>query len=317
MYEIEGWTNNAGSGTLNYYDYYNNPSTGGYEEALNYVPAGTSYSLSGGYTSPVATTSTTPTSSGLSLTPYVSSSTGTTTTPSYITGGGASRAGSIGSLSPSYQYVAPQLLGSTSTTSYSGGGPLPTMTAPTYNLPEYDYGRINYLAQQQAAPLYTKARNALTTGIGKIASTDNPYMQAQARKQLMSGYGGGLSEIASGAAKTAAQLYAPEYAGQMQKATSEYGGQLTAAQANFQAALAEWQKSLVQTTTTSNQYSSPQSFNTYTGQLGSSSSAGIGTGYKYQGKFYAYTSPGYNDERDLAHWKSWSAMIPNGARIVY
>lgn len=295
MYEIEGWTNNAGSGTLNYYDYYNNPSTGGYEEALNYVPAGTSYSLSGGYTSPVATTSTTPTSSGLSLTPYVSSSTGTTTTPSYITGGGASRAGSIGSLSPSYQYVAPQLLGSTSTTSYSGGGTLPTMTAPTYNLPEYDYGRINYLAQQQAAPLYTKARNALTTGIGKIASTDNPYMQAQARKQLMSGYGGGLSEIASGAAKTAAQLYAPEYAGQMQKATSEYGGQLTAAQANFQAALAEWQKSLVQTTTTTNQYSNAGAFNTATGTMGSTTGGYKPSGVKYSSPYYGKTYASYDD----------------------
>jgi hypothetical protein len=149
----------------------------------------------------------------------------------------------------------PYLTGTTNTTTYIGGGALPTMSSPTYNLPAYDYGRINYLAQQQAAPLYTKARNALYTGMGKIAATDNPYMQGQARKQLMSGYGGGLSDIAAGAARTGAQLYAPEYAGQIQKATSEYGGQLATAQSNFQAALAEWQKSLKTVTTTDNMYS--------------------------------------------------------------
>jgi hypothetical protein len=38
MYEIEGWTNNAGSGDLNYYNLYNNPAEDGFEEALNYVP---------------------------------------------------------------------------------------------------------------------------------------------------------------------------------------------------------------------------------------------------------------------------------------
>lgn len=310
MYEIEGWTNNAGSGNLNY------------QEPFNYVPSG--YSYSGGDQSRELTQSwgggeAVDTSSGGWSPVRYSSSPSTTNFPDsttkYVGGGGGTQSSFRGvSGSPAYQYIAPQLLGSTSTTSYSGGGPLPTMTAPTFNLPTYDYGRINYLAQQQAAPLYTKARNALTTGIGKIASVDNPYMQGQARKQLMSGYGGGLSEIAAGAARTGAQLYAPEYAGQMQKAGAEYSGELATRQANFQAALAEWQKSLVQTTTTSNQYSSPSSFNTYTGQTGSTSGQ-MGTGYMLHGKFTPFTSPGYGDERDLAYWNQWKAMIPAGAVI--
>lgn len=239
-------------------------------------------------------------------TPY--SATSTQSTPSYSGGGSGLKGGSL-TTQAGYQYIAPQLTGSTSTTSYSGGGALPTMqtasmTAPTYNIPEYDYGRINYLAQQQAAPLYSKARNALNTGIGKIASTDNPYMQSQARKQLMQGYGSGISEIAAGAARTGSELYAPEYAGQMQKATSEYGGQLTTAQANmqaqqqtyaaeFQAALADWQKSLVQTTTTQNTYTEPSSFNIYSGTTGSTSGDTANTRTAWDNMFYHDTTPTY------------------------
>ena len=230
-------------------------------------------------------------SSGWNPTPFGSSATSAQATPSYVSsGGGGSRGSSVSSSAYPYQYIAPQLKSQTSTTSYSGGGPLPTMTAPKYNLPEYDYGRINYLAQQQAAPLYSKARNALTTGIGKVASTDNPYMQGQARKQLMSGYGGGLSEIAAGAARTGAQLYAPEYAGQMQKATSEYGGELATSQSNFQAALAEWQKSLVQTTTSANTYNEAQTFNPNTGTFGSGTSED--DRYEIAPGIYAYRHTG-------------------------
>ena len=154
MYDIEGWTNNSGSGNL------------GYEEAFNYVPgvytggdSNRELTQSWGGNEAVGT-------GGSSWNPIQYSGTAATTGANlggttYTTSGGSNRSGLSGSLSPSYQYIAPYLLGSTSTTSYSGGKALPTMTAPEFNLPEYDYGRINYLAQQQAAPLYTKARNAL------------------------------------------------------------------------------------------------------------------------------------------------------------
>jgi hypothetical protein len=150
--------------------------------------------------------------------------------------------------------TSPLQIGQTSTTRYTGGGALPTMNAPSFNLPAYDYGRINYLTQQQMAPLATKLQGALYTGIGKIASTDNPYMQAQARKQLMQGYGGGLSQAQAGAAKTAQELYNTEYGGLLTKAGSEYGGQLTTAQTNFQAAMQEWLKSLTTEQSTTNLY---------------------------------------------------------------
>ena len=273
MYEIEGWTNNAGSGDLNYYNLYNNPAEGGYEEALNYVPSSGTTQSGGGYTTSWGGNETQPSASGWQPTAFGSTSTPTQTLSMDGSGGGSTvrSSGSSG-----VQVLPSTLMGTKSTTQYIGGGALPTMQtasmrAPAYNLPTYDYGRINFLAQQQAAPLYTKARNALTTGIGKVASTDNPYMQAQARKQLLSGYGGGISEIAAGAARTGAQLYAPEYAGQMQKAGTEYGGQLAAAQANmqaqqntysnqFQAAMQEWQKSLQTVTTEERDYG--QGYNT-------------------------------------------------------
>jgi len=164
--------------------------------------------------------------------------------------------------------TAPQLTGSTATTKYTGGGALPTMNAPSFNLPAYDYGRINYLTQQQMAPLATKLQGALYTGIGKIASTDNPYMQAQARKQLMQGYGGGLSQAQAGAAKTAQELYNTEYGGLLTKAGSEYGGQLTTAQTNFQAAMQEWLMSLTTEQSTTNVYSRPDTTQTQTNLYG-------------------------------------------------
>jgi hypothetical protein len=142
------------------------------------------------------------------------------------------------------------------------------MTAPSFNLPAYDYGRINYLTQQQMAPLATKLQGALYTGIGKIASTDNPYMQAQARKQLMQGYGGGLSQAQAGAARTAQELYNTEYGGLLTKAGSEYGGQLTTAQTNFQAAMQEWLKSLTTEQATTSIYNRPDTISTATNLYG-------------------------------------------------
>ena len=98
----------------------------------------------------------------------------------------------------------------------------------------------------------------------------------------MAGYGSGLSEIAASSARTGAQLYAPEYAGQMQKATSEYGGQLATAQSNFQAALADWQKSMTQTTTTERDYG--QGYGTTEGGY---TPTGVKMGSKYYGKSYS------------------------------
>lgn len=163
---------------------------------------------------------------------------------------------------------------SVSTTSYIGGKALPTMNVPTYNLPLYDYGRINFLAQQQAAPQYSKLRNALYTGMGKVNATDNPYMQGQARKQLLQGYGGGLSEVSAGAAKTGEQLYGQEYAGKMTEASANYQGQLTAAQAMFQAAMADWEKSFTAHTTTTTD-TLPYSTSLY-GGVGTGSGSGTG-----------------------------------------
>jgi hypothetical protein len=186
--------------------------------------------------------------SGLGLQPYSSTSTGTKSSTK------ASEAEAYKPRITQQTTTSPLQIGQTSTTRYAGGGALPTMNAPSFNLPAYDYGRINYLTQQQMAPLATKLQGALYTGIGKIASTDNPYMQAQARKQLMQGYGGGLSQAQAGAAKTAQELYNTEYGGLLTKAGSEYGGQLTTAQTNFQAAMQEWLKSLTTEQSTTNLY---------------------------------------------------------------
>ena len=294
MYDIEGWINNEGSGTItgngsgtitgngNIYAPWAGPGTnvttswGGWD-------APEWYRIGGGKNPLYGTLST---GSGVS---DPSSFYGN---DSISSGGGSS--GSRGGGGSS----SPIVTGRQSTTTTTGGGPLPTMATATFNLPTYtapeyvapspyvapayDYNRINYLTTQQMAPQATKLRNALYAGIGKVGSTDNPYMQLQSRKALMQGYGGGLSEAAQGASKTAQQLYNTEYSGALdaektrymgelsQAATkyqgalsasqTAYQGALTAAQANFSsqqaansaafnAALAEWQKSLTTTTT--------------------------------------------------------------------
>lgn len=199
----------------------------------------------------------------ISLTPYAASQQ-SGGSGGYISSGGQRGYGGTTYIPPTLTgkiETTPMLSGKTSTTSYIGGGTLPTFSQPTFNLPEYDYGRINFLAQQQAAPQYTRLQQGLYSGLGKIASTDNPQMQRIAREDLLRGYGGGVSEIAAGSAKTGAELYAPEYAGKMTEASANYQGALTKAQADFNALMAEWEKSFKQQTTESFSYT-PQTSET-------------------------------------------------------
>ena len=181
-----------------------------------------------------------------------------------------------------FQYFNATPTGRTSTVSYSGGKALPTFTAPTYTNPAYDYGRVNYLAQQQAAPQYSKLAQGLYSGMGKIAATDNPYMQSQARKQLLAGYGSGVSEIASGAARTGAQLYNTEYQGKLQEAQMNYQGQMATAQALFEAAMQDWSKSVTTTSTERNLY-------------GQDESGYRPSGVKYSSPNYGKTYASYDD----------------------
>jgi hypothetical protein len=194
-------------------------------------------------------------------------------------GGTVSRSGGGGSFS----YTPATPTGRTTTTSYLNTKALPTFSAPTfsaptYTSPVYDQGRVNYLAQQQFAPMQTKLQNALYTGMGKVAATDNPYMQAQARKQLLSGYGGGLSEGAAASSRMGQQLYQPEYQGKLTEAQTNYQGQLASSQATFnaqmasaealfKAAMMDWEKSGTATTTQRDTFDAPTTSANVTGGL--------------------------------------------------
>ncbi len=208
----------------------------------------------------------------ISLTPYSSAQKTNSGGQTVISSGGQRSAGATypSTLTGKIEST-PMLTGRTSTTKYIGGGTLPTYTKPTYEHPEYDYGRINYLAQQQAAPQYTRLQQGLYAGLGKIASTDNPQLQRMARKDLLSGYGGGVSDIAAKSAETGIQLYTPEYAGKLTEASMNYQGGLAKAQADFSALMAEYEKSFTQQTTESLTYT-PQTSTTsllYNDTLGS------------------------------------------------
>ncbi len=200
----------------------------------------------------------------ISLTPYSSGQKTNSGGQTVISSGGQRSSGGATYIPPTLTgktESTPMLTGRTSSTSYIGGGTLPTYTQPTYEHPEYDYGRINYLAQQQAAPQYTRLQQGLYAGLGKVASTDNPQLQRMARKDLLSGYGGGISDIAAKSAETGIQLYTPEYAGRLTEASMNYQGGLAKAQADFSALMSEYEKSFTQQTTESLAYT-PQSSTT-------------------------------------------------------
>jgi hypothetical protein len=235
-----------------------NPESRSAADYLEYFPQSSvsmpssGSSVSGGYAIPQ-----------ISLTPYSGDSTSGGSQSVGYSGSGRSGGG--------LQYIPPTLTGKTettpmlssrtSTTQYIGGGELPLYSLPTYEHPEYDYGRINFLAQQQAAPQYTRLQQGLYAGMGKVASTDNPQQQRMAREDLLRGYGGGVSDIASKSAMVGAQLYAPEYEGRLTEAKMNYQGALTKSQAEFNALMAEWEKSFTQQTTESLTYT-PQTSTT-------------------------------------------------------
>ena len=331
MYDIEGWQNNEGSGDLNYYNLYNDQPS---EEAMNYAPGPNSFEYDGGAVPTndfgVGFSTTQYGGSGWRPTSYQASSSGTL-------GGGTTSGGSRSSGGGGY--IPPTPTGKQSTTTWSGGGALPTFAAPTYNAPVYnkpadyvapgyDYNRINYLSTQQLAPQARRLRGALYTGIGKIASTDNPWMQKQGRKDLMQGYGTGLSEASAGAARTAQGLYNTEYAGNvdsartkyqgelssaatqyqgaLQSEATRYGGALTAAQNTFQAALSEWQKSLTQTTTEQTAYNDKPFNSLYS--TGGSGTSGV------KDDPYAALDPWDVNAASSSRRRGYGTYMPVGAR---
>jgi hypothetical protein len=153
-----------------------------------------------------------------------------TTPRSPIQGGGATVGGGASA-------------GNRTTTRYLSGGDLPSFTTPTYEAPEYDYSRVNYLQRQQAAPQYNKLQNALYSGLGKINATENPYMQQQGRRALLSGYGEGVGNISADAYRSAQGLYNTEYQGNVTSASKNFDASLASAQALYQAAIENWKKS--------------------------------------------------------------------------
>lgn len=241
MYDIEGWINNEGSGDA------------GFQEPANYLPGGynadwdapehfsyepgtnlesTTTPTVGNISTGVSGFSPSPSSSSWSPTSF---GTNKNTESGVMSGGSSSSSGG--------RYIPPTLTGRTRTSTYLNTKPLPMFNAPSYSSPAYDIGRVNYLSGQQFAPMVTRGREALYTNIGKIAATDNPYMQLKNRKAAMEGYGGILSEGQAAATRIGTGLYNTEYAGKVGEAKANFNAQMASNQAMFEAALKEWMQS--------------------------------------------------------------------------
>lgn len=135
--------------------------------------------------------------------------------------------------------------------------PMPTMGAypeylmpemgalPQYEMPEMDRARIGELTELGMGAPMGRLKEGLSRALLEARYSTNPMVRAMARKQAMSGYGGGISDIRTGAHRGAMAEYMPEFQAQVGKSQVEYQAGIGKMQSEFQARLgksqSEWQ----------------------------------------------------------------------------
>lgn len=135
--------------------------------------------------------------------------------------------------------------------------PMPTMGAypeylmpemgalPQYEMPEMDRARIGELTELGMGAPMGRLKEGLSRALLEARYSTNPMVRAMARKQAMSGYGGGISDIRTGAHRGAMAEYMPEFQAQVGKTQVEYQAGIGKMQSEFQARLgksqSEWQ----------------------------------------------------------------------------
>jgi len=148
----------------------------------------------------------------------------------------------------------------------------PVMGAmPTFAAPTYDEGKVSSLTQKHAAAGTRKLRSAVQEAMTK--RSDNPNLNRMNLRDALAGYGEGLEDVMSGAAKTATAEYAQQYAYKYQEAgmnyntavqtvRDKYAGDITAKKADFDAEIqavntvyqAEYNKELVRVQSEAQKY---------------------------------------------------------------
>ena len=94
---------------------------------------------------------------------------------------------------------------------------------PEYNLPGRDDARIEELRTKALRPAMRGLRNNFQSAMIRGRISDNPFAESHRMGELQAGLGRGYEGAMTAASNTAQSQYAPEYAGQMQKAGAEFG----------------------------------------------------------------------------------------------
>ena len=149
--------------------------------------------------------------------------------------GGGRSGGGVFSLGASESYLTPTM-------------PKPTIgDMPAYNMPEMDRGRISELAELEMGAPMGRLRRGLNRSLIESRYSDNPNVRAASRKEALSGYGTGISDIRTGAHRTALSEYMPEFQAATQKAGAEYAGGINRMNLQFQSDMNEYLKTMKQT----------------------------------------------------------------------
>ncbi len=118
-------------------------------------------------------------------------------------------------------------------------------TLPQYEMPEMDRARIGELTELGMGAPMGRLKEGLSRALLEARYSTNPMVRAMARKAAMSGYGGGISDIRTGAHRGAMAEYMPEFQAQVGKSQVEYQAGIGKMQSEFQARLgksqSEWQ----------------------------------------------------------------------------
>lgn len=104
-----------------------------------------------------------------------------------------------------------------------GKGAMPTMGAlPEYTMPKMDRARIGELTELSMGAPMGRLKEGLNRALLEARYSTNPMVRAMARRQALSGYGGGITDVRTGAHREAMGEYMPEYQSQLAKSQAEY-----------------------------------------------------------------------------------------------
>jgi len=139
----------------------------------------------------------------------------------------------------------------TSTSSTTNTAALPTYTAPVYTAPTWDEKKVKSYSRRNAASGLFGIKQAVREAISKAGGmSDNPYAVKQLFRSALSAQGQNISNLLTSAHNTGLSEYTAEYGREADAAKTNFQSALTAASANFQAALQKWAQSAVTTTNT-------------------------------------------------------------------